>query len=82
MYEAVLRVPAIYVLSKNKKIKLFYLKISIFTAFKNLCIMHGNVCVMENRVSRNEEAIHVDKRNKIDILRNVTQYKITEKTQI
>ena len=37
----------IYVLSKNKKnINFVHLNISIFTAFKNLCIMHGNVCVM------------------------------------
>ena len=37
----------LYVLSKNKKIiKFFHLKISIFTAMKNRCILHGHVFVM------------------------------------
>ena len=37
----------IYVLSKNKKnINIFLMKFSIFTAEKNLCILHGQVFVM------------------------------------
>ena len=37
----------IYVLSKNKKnIKIFLMKISIFTGEKSLCILHGRVFVM------------------------------------
>ena len=40
-----LRVPTIYVLSKNKKCQSIHLKIIISTAFKNLCIMPGHVCV-------------------------------------
>ena len=40
-------VPTIYVLSKNKKNnKNFLLKIFIFCAFKNLCILHGQVFIM------------------------------------
>ena len=40
----------IYVLSKNKKtIKKFPLKIFNFYNFKNLCLLHGQVYVMENR---------------------------------
>ena len=31
---------------KKRKYHLFHLKIIIFTAFKNLCIMHGHVCLM------------------------------------
>ena len=38
-------VHVIYVFSKSKKKNL---KINIFTAFKNLCIMHGNVCVLRD----------------------------------
>ena len=41
--------PTIYVLSKNKKnIKIFVMKFSIFifTAEKNLCVLHGQVFVM------------------------------------
>ena len=39
--------PAIYVLSKNKiNIKFFHLKIIIFTALKNHCILYKHVCVM------------------------------------
>ena len=42
-----LRVPTIYVLSKNmKKVKDIKLKIVIFTAVKNRCILHGHVFVM------------------------------------
>ena len=33
-------------LSKNKKLFFFHLKIIIFAVFKNLCILHGHVCVM------------------------------------
>ena len=41
--------PTIYVLSKNKKnITIFHLKITIFTAFKNRCILHGRVFVMSS----------------------------------
>ena len=41
------RVPTINVLSKNKKkIKFFYLKITIFTTVKYCSILHGHVCVM------------------------------------
>ena len=41
------RVPTINVLSKNKKnITFFHLKIIIFTAVKNRCILHGRVFVM------------------------------------
>ena len=41
------RVPTIYVLSKNMKIvKKIQLKIVIFTAVKNRCILHGRVFVM------------------------------------
>ena len=37
-----------YVLSKNiKNIKIFLVKFSIFTAEKNLCILHGQVFVMK-----------------------------------
>ena len=44
-----LRVPTIYVLSKNKKnIKSFHLKIKIFTVLKNCCILQGRVFVMGN----------------------------------
>ena len=44
-----LRVLTTYVLSKNKKnIKIFQLKIIIFTAVKNCCILHGRVFVMMN----------------------------------
>ena len=43
-----LRVPTIFVLSKNKKnVAIFSLKITIFTAFKNRCILHGRVFVMD-----------------------------------
>ena len=42
-----LRVPTIYVLSKNKKkYQNFHLKIIIFTAVKYCSILHGHVCVM------------------------------------
>ena len=42
------RVPKIYVLSKNKKnIKKNHRKISIFTAVKNRCLLHGRVFVMK-----------------------------------
>ena len=42
-----LRVPTIYVLSKNKKnVSFFHLKITIFTAVKYCSILHGHVCVM------------------------------------
>ena len=42
-----LRVPTINVLSKKQKnIKNFHLKMSIFTAVKNCCKLHGRVCVM------------------------------------
>ena len=45
--EAVLTCAHNLCLSKNKKnIKYFELKIIIFTSFKNLCIIHGHVCVM------------------------------------
>ena len=41
------RVPTIYVWSKNKNnIKIFHLKIIIFTAVKYCSILHGHVCVM------------------------------------
>ena len=41
------RVPTNNVLSKNMKIvKKIQLKIVIFTAMKNCCILHGRVCVM------------------------------------
>ena len=41
------RIPTIYVLSKNKKnITIFHLKIIIFTAVKNCCILHGRVFVI------------------------------------
>ena len=41
------RVPTIYVLSKNMKIvKKIELKIVIFTAVKNRCMLHGHVFVM------------------------------------
>ena len=41
------RTAAIYVFSKNMKIvKTFQLKIIIFTAVKNRCILHGRVLVM------------------------------------
>ena len=44
------RVPTIYVLSKNKKnIKDFLLKFFIFYNFKNLCILHGQVFVMNEK---------------------------------
>ena len=40
-------VPTIYILSKSKKnIKFFHLKIIIFAAFKNCCILHRLVCLM------------------------------------
>ena len=43
----ILWVPTIYVLSKNiKKVKRIQLKIVIFTAVKNRCILHGLVFVM------------------------------------
>ena len=42
-----LHVPTIYVLSKNMKIvQKIQLKIVIFTAMKNRCILHGRVFVM------------------------------------
>ena len=51
-----LRVPTIYVLSKNKKIvKTFQLKIVIFTAVKNRCILHGCVFVMENDINNKQQ---------------------------
>ena len=41
------RVPAIYVLSKNKEnINFFHVKIIFFTAVKNCSILHGPVFVM------------------------------------
>ena len=41
------RVPTIYVLSENMKIvEKIKLKIVIFTAVKNRCILHGRVFVM------------------------------------
>ena len=44
------RVPTIYVLSKNMKlVKHFQLKIVIFTAVKNRCILHGRVFVMRSK---------------------------------
>ena len=47
--EAVLSVPTIYVLSKNNKIIIFfYLKIFIFTAVKNRCILYGHEFVMRS----------------------------------
>ena len=42
-----LRVPTIYVLSKNKKnIEIFQLKIFNFKTSKNPCLLHGQVFVM------------------------------------
>ena len=39
--------PKIYVSSKNKKKNtIFHLKINIFTAVKNHCVLHGRVFVM------------------------------------
>ena len=47
----VYRVPTIYVLSKNmKSIKIFLMKFSIFTAPKNLCILHWQVFVMDQEL--------------------------------
>ena len=41
-------VPTIYVLSKNEKIiTIFHLKITIFIAVKNPCILHRRVIVMD-----------------------------------
>ena len=41
----------IYVLSKNKKkITIFHLKITIFAAMKNRCLLPRHVCVMKSRV--------------------------------
>ena len=46
------RVPTIYVLSKNLNIiKKIQLKIVIFTAVKNRCILHGDVFVMSPSAS-------------------------------
>ena len=45
--------PTIYVLSKNKKnikLNIFLMKFSIFTAEKNLNILHGQVFVMNQNV--------------------------------
>ena len=33
-------------LSKNKKYRIFHLKITIFTALKYYSMLHGDVCVM------------------------------------
>ena len=45
------RVPTIYVLSKNKKnINFFLMKFSIFTGEKNLCILHGEVFVVNSNL--------------------------------
>ena len=42
-------VPTIDVLNKNKKnIRIFRLKINIFTAVKYCCILHGRVCIMSD----------------------------------
>ena len=42
-----LRVPTIYVLSKNKKnVQFFYLNFFFFTAVKNRCILYGHFFVM------------------------------------
>ena len=44
-------VPTINVLSKNKKtIRLFHLNNYIFTAFKNVCIVHERDSVMLDRL--------------------------------
>ena len=42
-----LRVHTIYVLSKNKKIIIFYLNIFNLTTVKNGCILHGHVFVIK-----------------------------------
>ena len=45
-----LHVPTIYVLSKNmKNVKIFQLKIVIFTAVKNRCMLHGRVSVLRKQ---------------------------------
>ena len=45
--EAVLTSTHNQCLNKNKKsIKKFHLKMNIFTAVKNCCILHGRVCIM------------------------------------
>ena len=56
------RVPTIYVLSINKKnIRLFLWKIFIFDNFKNLCILHGRVFVMNRHWLRYcISCIHID----------------------
>ena len=42
-----IRTASRYVFSKNKKsIKMFNLKINIFTVVQYCCILHGRVCVM------------------------------------
>ena len=43
-------------------IKELHLKIRVFTAFKNICIMHGNVCVM-NASMRRISRIHYKRRS-------------------
>ena len=43
----VYRVPMIYDLSKNKKkFSIFYLKIIVFKAMKNSCMLHRRFCAM------------------------------------
>ena len=50
------RVLTIYVLSKNKKTNQFlYLKIFIFTAVNNRCLLHGRVFVMKSTEPRDEK---------------------------
>ena len=47
--------PAIYVLSKNtKNIRIFLLKIIVFTAVKNCSILQGRVCVINGSKTRHQ----------------------------
>ena len=59
-----LRVPTIYVLSKNKKNIIFSDEIFNFFILKNLCILHGQVFVMNVSVcfSDSWRTCHRDKR--------------------
>ena len=60
----------VYVLSKNKKnITIFHLKIIIFTAVKNCCILHGRVIVMRYSVSLSA----------IDLISNLLQVKMRKR---
>ena len=57
--EAVLTCTHDLCLSKNKKnIAIFHLKIIIFTAVKNCCILHGHVFVMDRLSRAQAHSVH------------------------